>query len=216
MLKLFVFISFIIIFCACGVDTSSSSQPSVSDTQNDDTNYILDPINPNPIVDDGIDSNSSDGGDTIIPPNDDQGISIFDTTSAIYDKYACLSGDINEGYTNNKISDTSVDDRSEADVEDGVEINSKIPSINANAVETKVSLFYYDLFISRDMATVHIYEDDYRLSVDKAWGYNEKKILYVMTPIRPGREFLSCYRYDLTSITNGTYLKTKVYRYIEQ
>ena len=230
MLKFLASVFILFSFVSCGVDTSSSTQTAkVEDTTGTDTG--TDTLTPPPLVELNpiVDANSTIPDDGTIDPNDgttdpgdgttvgdggEQANSIFNVENAIYDQYACFTGDINDGYTNNKISDTNVDDRGESDIEDGVEVNSKIPSINADEEGTRVSLFYYDLLVSRDMALVHIYEDDYRISIDKGWAYNEKKIVYVMTPVRPGSEFRSCYRYDLTSITSGSYIKTKVYRYI--
>ncbi len=211
MLRLVVIGCSVVFLSACGVDTSSSAQQDTVVAKG--TNQPpLGLIDPNPVQD----SNSStsgggSGGGTSGGDGGDQSNSIFDVTGAVYDKYACIKGDVNDGYTNNSIADTSIDDRGVEDVEDGLLINSKYPLNQSDAATTKVTLFYYDLTVARDMSMVNIYEDFYKLSIDRGWGYNGKNTMYVMTP-KGQNGLFSCYRYNVNDIVDGTYIKTKVYR----
>lgn len=211
MVRLAMIGTVIIFLSACGVDTSSSAHQD-STVQTGTNQPPLGLIDPNPVSDansstpGGGSGGGSSGGD-----GGDQGNSIFDVTGAVYDKYACLKGDVNDGYTNNTIADTSIDDRGVEDVEDGLLINSKYPLYQSDAESTKVTLFYYDLTVARDMSMVNIYEDFYKLSVDRGWGYNGKSTMYVMTP-KDQNGLYSCYRYNVDDIVNGAYIKTKVYR----
>jgi len=211
MLRLTVIGCMMIFLSACGVDTSSSAYQSVA-VSNTNNQVPLGLIDPNPVQDaNSSTSGGGSGGGTSGGDGGDQSNSIFDVTGAVYDKYACIKGDVNDGYTNNSIADTSIDDRGVEDVEDGLLINSKYPLNQSDAATTKVTLFYYDLIASRDMSMVNIYEDFYKLSIDRGWGYNEKNTMYVMTP-KDQNGLFSCYRYNVDAIIDGTYIKTKVYR----
>lgn len=225
MLNFLVSLVLVIIFLnSCGVSTSSSPSEQgntdiPTDSNTDTTGGGLDLIDPNPVYSDttgggdntgGGDTgggDNTDGGD----PAADQSNSVFDVSGAVLDPLACIIGDPNKGYTNNSISDTSSDDRSEDDLEYGVLINSKLPLDRASPSSMIVTLFYHNLTSQRDMEWKNIYEDDYRLSVDTAWGSNDETIMYVMTP-KNSDGYYGCYRYDFSSLSNGTYTKTKVYR----
>jgi len=227
--KFIVLVCLIITISGCGVETSSGPDSNVeaptnpTDDGSNSGDSGLDLIDLNPIVDDvnnpdDTNTTNPDDGNTTNPddgsttnPVADQANSIFDVAGAVEDKFACMIGDPNAGYTNNSLSDTSSDDRSEDDLEDGVLINSKYPLNRTDPGSTLVTVFYYDLKPQRDMVFKNIYEDHYRLSVDTAWGRNNEKVMYVMTPQNTNGYF-GCYRYNFSSLTDGTFVSTKVYR----
>lgn len=225
MYKLLISISIILLFNACGVDTSSSSSKTSSANDNntstdDDWDWYGDGyiIDPNPIdgtlSDDNStsDDNTSDDDTSDGSSDDDlsQEDSYFDISGAEYDEFACIIGDPNNGYTDKKITDDSIDDRSTMDLEYGVSVNSMYPISNVGGNE--VSIYYYSLKPSLVGTIVNIYHDSlYRLSIDKAWASNDETKIYVMTPADLGG-YPSCYRYDLSTIDENTYQRTKVYR----
>lgn len=212
MLK-FVFACFIFLFLtACGVETSSSNldikrSSSNSDTGNTDSdNTDSDNTDSDNTDSDNTDSDNTDTGDT-----DKVTDSIFDTGGAIEDKFACMLGDPNDGYTRNSISDTSPDPVGAFDEEYGVGVNSRFPN-HVDITRTNVTVFYYDLKPTRSMDVVGIYEDDFRISIDTGWANNDETTLYAMTP-KDANNLYGCYRYDLSSIDiNSTVTGTKVYR----
>jgi hypothetical protein len=203
----------------CGVDTSSSpSEQTATDTStnpNTSNGGTVGLIDPNPVsggtTGDSGGTDGGDGGSTPIDTTGDQANSVFDVSGAVLDQYACLIGEAGSGYTDNSISDTSADDRSENDIEYGVEINSKLPLDRANPTSMIVTVFYYSLKTQLLEVWKSIYEDNYRLSVDTAWGSNDETTMYVMTP-RNSEGYFGCYRYEFSSLSKGTYTKTKVYR----
>ena len=226
MLKLLVYLSLIVLFSACGVATSSSSSSETSSTppvvtdpveepKNDNNDYRVDVVDPNPIVD-PIDDNVSDNDGTDDPgtdptPNEDQNDSIFDTSGAIKDQVACSFGDINNGYTNNVLKDNSDDYLGAFDLEDGLGIISRFPYTNDSA-KSEVALFYYDLKPIRTNNVITVSGDKHTLSIDTAWAENDEKVIYVRTP-KNSDELFGCFRYDLSSINvNGDVAITKVYR----
>ena len=168
-------------------------------------------IDPNEI-DDNITTPPDDN--TTVPADDipnDGSISDYDTQGAIEDKFACIIGDINNGYTNNTVSDTSIDNRGAMDEEDGVGINSGLP-YNDDISKTKVIAFYYDLKPSRTMDVVSVYGSNYRVDVDTGWANNDETVIYVQTP-KDENDLYGCYRYELSSIdTNSALTSVKVYR----
>jgi hypothetical protein len=218
-LIVFVFVAFVLV--GCGVDTSSNPQGAGTipvDVGNEQPDVGVDYIYRNPVViDQSTDGNTTNPDNNTTPgvdpdaPVADQNNSIFDVSGAVEDKFACMIGNPNAGYTNNSISDTSSDDRSGEDLEDGVLINSKFPLDRTDPSATLVSVFYYDLKPQRDAVFKNIYENRYRLSVDTAWGRNNETVMYVMTPQNIDGYF-GCYRYDFSSLTDGTFSSTKVYR----
>lgn len=225
MYKLLLSVFFVLLFSGCGVQTSSSSNTAQSyeDNSSVDSDWYGDGyiIDPNPIGDGSSDDNTSDGGDNNTSDNntsdDDiydgvlsQEDSYFDISNAEYDQFACKYGDINDGYTDQIITDDSIDDRSTINLEYGVSINSLYPISYAGGNE--VSLFYYSLKPNLKGIMVNIYHDSlYRLSIDKAWADNDQKKVYIMTPANSDG-YPSCYRYDLSTIDDNTYQRTKVYR----
>jgi hypothetical protein len=214
--NLLISLLIIVFLNSCGVDTSSSpvektSSDTSKDSNTDNSSGIgLDLIDPNPVTSDG-NTDNTDNTDNTGTTVADQSNSVFDVNGAVLDTYACLIGDSNKGYTNNIISDTSSDDRSEDDLEYGVLINSKLPLDRASPNSMIVTLFYHDLKPQLQEEWKNIIETDYRLSVDTAWGSNDETTMYVMTP-KNSDGYFGCYRYDFSSLSNGTYTKTKVYR----
>lgn len=213
MLKNVLILFAVLLFSACGVETSSSDLVKTtvnSDTDSNDSSNSDDSTDTNGSTDsnDSTDTNTStdpaDGNVTIK--------SIFDTTDAVEDKFACILGDSNDGYTNNALSDDSFDHVDTWDEEDGVGVSSRFPNSSVPIEETLVTVFYYDLKPARWLANVNIYEDDFRVSVDRAWANNDETIMYARTP-KDKNDLFGCYRYDLSSIDiNSTVISTKVYR----
>ena len=235
MLKLLSLSFLIVFFTSCGVDTASSvpketdeetvTEPIIVDSILIDTidglsdldlinkNLIgdgsmdFDLIDPNGI-DDNTTSNDNDNDNDI--PNDG-GVSDYDTEGAIEDPFACIIGDSNDGYTNNIVSDTSIDNRGEMDEEDGVGINSSL-LYNDDITKTKVITFYYDLKPIRTMDVISTYGSNYRLDIDTAWANNDETIIYVQMP-KNENDLYECYRYELNSIdVNSALTSVKVYR----
>lgn len=223
MLKFLVSFFILLSFVSCGVDTSSSSQTANVEESTETDDLTLPPlVELNPIADvnetvpdDGtIDTGdgTTDPGDVVNPGDGgNQADSVFSVENAIYDKFACFLGDVNDGYTNNIIKDGSYDYLGEIDEEDGLGITSRY-AFNSDESKTEVALFYYDLLVARAMNVTSISEDTYTLSVDTAWASNERKILYVRTPVdRDG--LFGCYRYDLSDIDIDKNVQAiKVYR----
>lgn len=186
----------------------------------------LDLINKNPIGNDFdnpdlLDPNEIDDNITTPPddnttvPNDDVpndgSVSDFDTQGAIEDPFACMIGDSNAGYTNNSVSDTSIDNRGVMDEEDGIGINSGVP-YNDDISQTKVIVFYYDLKPARTMDVISTYGLNYRFDVDTGWASNDETLIYVQTP-KDQNDLYGCYRYELSSIdVNSALTSVKVYR----
>lgn len=217
-------------------DKEVSSEPIVVDTIIVNTQVGLDDLDliyKNPIDNDSnnidildpniIEDNSTipDNGipDNGIPDNgipdvpNDGSISFYDTEDAIEDPFACLVGQAADGFTNNSISDTSTDNRGFMDEEDGVGISSSLP-YEVDDIETKVTLFYYDLKPARTMDVISAYSADtkYRIDVDTGWADNDEKVIYVKTP-KDENNLYGCYRYDLSAIDiNSTLTSVKVYR----
>ena len=236
MLKLFIISLFVVFFNACGVDTDSSKTSVETEEEINTDTEIIDNIIINPIsgftdldlfnqnqIDTGssdlvlLDSNIIvDNGNTTDPDDNTTAVSdgsesIFDKQNAVEDKFACMLGDSNDGYTNNLISDTSIDNRGVMDEEDGIGINSLLP-YNDDQSKTKITVFYYDLKPSRDMQVISSYETGYRIDIDTGWAYNDEKNVYVQTP-KDENDLYGCYRYELSSIDEeNTLTAVKVYR----
>ena len=225
MFKLSVFLLVIIFFNACGVDTASSEtvipveepiieEPVIDKTPSDFALIDLNPVND--VNDTVLDNNITDPDDNITNPDDNITIpsdinSSFDTVNAVEDRLACIIGDINDGYTNNTITDNSNDYTGASDEEDGVGLTSQY-SYNADITKTEVTLFYYDLKPARSMDVASIFEGSYIVSIDKAWANNDETVIYVKTP-KDYNDLYGCYRYELSSIDNKSqYEITKVYR----
>ena len=210
-MKLLISLIFISIFLSsCGVDTSSSDSTSTSESTDasngtvDDQINPINPIDPNPVVVGSTDP--TDPTDPTVQAN-----SIFDIAGAIEDKFACIMGDYNDGYTNNIIKDTSDDYLGAIDIEDGVGISSRYP-YNTDKSKTEVALFYYDLKPRRSMDVKSFLEDNFTISIDTAWADNDETVIYVRTPENSDGLF-SCYRYDAKIIdVDGEVTITKVYR----
>ena len=182
--------------------------PDLLDPNKIDDQGLLDP--------NGIDDNVTTPPDdnTTVPDDDvpnDGSISDYDTEGAIEDPFACIIGDSNNGYTNNTVSDTSIDNRGIMDEEDGVGINSAMP-YNDDISKTKVIVFYYDLKPARTMEVISTYGINYRVDVDTGWASNDETVLYVQTP-KDQNDLYGCYRYELNSIdVNSALASVKVYR----
>ena len=232
MYKSFIFILIVIFVNACGVDTASSQteipevippsydisnndlinlNPISTDTDLPDDGNITDPDDGNITDPDDGNITDPDDGNTTLP--NDGSISEFDIDGAIEDKYACIVGDYNNGYTNNIITDSSYDYVGKSDEEDGVTINSGIRYYDDPLLST-VALFYYDLKPARAMDMVSVFEDGYTMYVDQAWAINDETTMYVRTP-KNENDLYGCYRYDLSEIDTGVLpTRTKVYRII--
>ena len=229
MFKLLIFLFMIVFFNACGIDTASSEtvipveepiieEPVIDLTPSDFALIDLNPVNDvNGTIppDDNGTIPPDDNG--TIPPDDNSTIipddinSSFDTVDAVEDRFACIVGDINNGYTNNTIIDSSNDYTGISDEEDGVGLTSQY-SYNADLTRTEVTVFYTDLKPARSMDVVSIFEKDYIVSIDIAWANNDETVIYVKTP-KDYNDLYGCYRYELSSINNnGQYDITKVYR----
>ena len=169
-----------------------------------------DPIDPDPIDPDQDDNETEEPDTGVIVPNDGS-VSDFDTEGAIEDKFACIVGDSNEGYTNNTVTDSSIDNRGAMDEEDGVGINSLL-AYNNDVDETKIMVYYYDLKPARTMDVTSVYETSYRFDIDTGWADNDETFVYVQLP-RDENGLYRCYRYELSSINvNNTLDSVKVYR----
>ena len=225
MFKLFIFIFITIFVSACGVDTASSQtevpvvvieDPTVEDEIS--SGYDLIDLNPiSSVIDTPDDGNKTDPDDDnstdTVDNNSSDVVSEFDMSGAIEDKFACILGENNDGYTNNAISDSSYDYAGESDEEDGVTINSGI-SYNDDPALSTVTLFYYDLKPVRAMDMVSVFEDGYTMYIDQAWALNDETVVYVRTPKNEDGLY-GCYRYDTSGIDTGIVLaRTKVYRVI--
>ncbi len=217
MLKLLVSFFVIVFLCSCGVDTSSNSVASATPIDNGTVvNPGLDLIDPNPIY--SGDTNSTTPGGTTPggttpggTTTTDQNSSIFDITGAIEDKFACMIGDVNDGYTNHSLTDDSIDFLGEFDIEYGIGVNSRL-AYNNDIIKTEVTVFYYDLKPTRSNKVVSTYEDQYRVDIDTGWVLNDERYVYVRTP-KDQNGLFSCYRYDASSLDlNSTLARTKVYR----
>jgi len=235
MLRICSSIFLAVMLSSCGIDTSSSPLDSAltdsntttdgvglidlnptTDIVDDSTMSGVDLIDPNPVVS-GVDLNISTDNTTTTDSNTsdvtvaDQADSVFDVNGAIEDEFACLVGDINDGYTNRTIVDDSFDYLGTFDEEHGIGVNSRM-TYNDDIDKTKITVFYYDLKPARAMDLVSVYETQYRLDIDRAWAYNEEKVVYVKTPI-DANGLYGCYRYDLSSLdVDSTLTGTKVYR----
>jgi len=203
-MKVFVLFLSIFLLLGCGVDTSSSSaslQNSTGSTTTDGT--TTDANNGTTDTNDSTTGTNDNGGTTVIvDESTDAGYSKVDAEK---DVNACLIND-----TFQIISDSSFDPNAIADAANGLELASQYPySIDLEA--TKVVLFYPSIGTALFNKTVHIYEENYRLSFDKAWSTSKLPIVYIRTP-KDVNGVYSCYRYDLASINGNSITKTKVYR----
>jgi len=200
-MKVLVLVFVTVFFLGCGINTNSSVGYSSSESDlgiDDDTNTSTDTDN-NTTTDDTTDG---DGGTVIVDDSSDSG---FSQTDAQEDPNACIIND-----TFKVIEDSSFDPNAVADYENGLELASQYdysPDLEA----TKVALFYPDLGTLLLDQTIHVYEDYYRLSFDKAWSSSNLPRVYIRTPKDIFGAY-SCYRYELDSVSDDSITKTKVYR----
>jgi len=200
-MKVFVLFLSAYLLLGCGVDTSSSSsslQQSDGSTNTDGTT-----TDTGTTTDENDTTGTNDGGTTVIV--DESTSAGFSQADAELDVNACI---INGTFQ--AISDSSFDPNSIADSANGLEIASQYP-YSTDLEATKVALFYPTLKSLPLDQVIHIYEDNYRLSFDKAWSSNDIPKVYIRTP-KDSNGAYSCYRYDLDSINGDTITKTKVYR----
>ena len=194
MLRLVAFLIVSILFSACGVESSSTANNAIANIGNgdSDTNGTDDPTDPV----DPTDPNASTE-------------TLFDTDGAIEDKFACITGDVNNGYTDKTISDTSNDYYASTDEEYGIGIISNYP-YSSDAV----FVFYNTLKPSRtnQWKNVSSSGDKYTLSVDTGWADNDVTKIYVRTP-KDSNDLYGCYRYELELISEGNVTVTIVFRY---
>jgi hypothetical protein len=213
-----------VFFSACGVDTSSSpSDTAVNEEVVDtgDTNSLvsLDLIDSNLVIENEIPSenNSTDTNNTDNTNTDDNKTDVqlanstFDTVGAIEDRFACILGDSNDGYTDKIIKDDSFDPTATIDQEYGIGINSRF-DYNDDPTKSQAAVYYTSLKTAKTNKYVSIYETDYRLDIDTGWANNDEKVIYVRTP-KNKNDLYGCYRYDLSNITvAGAVRGIKVYR----
>ena len=198
-----VFVLFLLSFflLACGVETNSSS---LHNSETGDTNSSTDTgdNDENGGDNDNNDGSTGSGGTTVVVDGSSNG---FDKVDAINDANACI---INGTFQ--VINDSSYDPNAVADSLNGLELASQYP-FSSDLEATKVALFYPSLSLPLLNEVVHVYEDNYRLSFDKAWSSATLPSVYIRTP-KSSTGFYSCYRYDLDSLSGSTIVKTKVYR----
>lgn len=190
-MKLLVLVFITVLFLGCGVNTDSSLGGSTTSNTDDNTS---DPIN-------GDDDDNNSGGVVVVDPSD----SGFDKTDAEEDPNACIIND-----TFQAIDDSSFDPNAAADAQNGLTVTSQyLYSVDLEA--TKVALFYPELTNTKQDSNLHIYEDHYQFSFDKAWLTNANARVYIRTP-KDIYGVYSCYRYELDSLSGDSITKTKVYR----
>jgi hypothetical protein len=197
-------------FHACGVDSSSSS--TIVPQSSEGTNSATTTVDINTSDTNTSDTNTSDTNTTTDTNSttttiviDDSTVSGFSKTDAEEDTNACsISGSYHF------IEDSSFDPNAVADAINGVDITSQY-SYSANLEATKVVLYYPSLSVTLLDEKIHVYEDNYMFSFDKAWSSNALSKVYVRTP-KDIYGAYSCYRYDLSSVSGTTIQKTKVYR----
>ena len=191
-MKFLVVVLITVFFLGCGVETDSSFGDSTTTSE--------------PGTGDGnsTDDNTTDGSGTGVVV-DDPSSSGFDQNDAELDSSACI---INATYE--AIDDSSFDPLANADVDNGLEIASQY-NYSTDLEATKVALFYPELTVVKLDINMHIYEESYRFSFDKAWPSNDLASIYIRTPQNIYGTY-SCYRYDLDSLSGDTITKTKVYR----
>lgn len=208
-MKVLVLIFVTVLFFGCGVETNSSGNITDSDSSiTDDGTGTDDGTDTGTDTEDTDDSNTTDStdgtGDTTVVIDDatDAG---FNKTDAELDSNACTINTIYQA-----ILDSSFDPNAAADAANGLTLMSQYPySVDLEA--TNVALFYPDLIISKQDSNLHIYEDSYQFSFDKAWETNANARVYIRTP-KDIYGAYSCYRYELDSVSGGSITKTKVYR----
>jgi len=184
-------------FHACGVDSSSSS--AVISQSSDGTDSATTTVDVNTSDTNTTDSNTSTT--TVV----DSTVSGFSKTDAEEDANACLISDIYHF-----IEDSSFDPNAVADATNGVDITSQY-AYSADLEATKVVLYYPSLSTVLLSEVIHVYEENYMFSFDKAWSANTLSNVYVRTPKDIFGAY-GCYRYDLSSVSGTTIQKTKVYR----
>ena len=195
-MKVLVFVLMTLLFVGCGVESDSSDGTLTSSsgtgggTDTNDTNGT-----------DNNDTNSS-GGTVVVSDPSSSG---FDKTDAEEDSNACI---INAVFQT--LDDSSFDPLAAADSVNGVEIASQY-AYSTDLDATKVVLFYPNLSAALLDQQLHIYEDNYRFSYDKAWSSNNIATVYIRTP-KDSNGAYSCYRYELDSLSGSSITKTKVYR----
>jgi hypothetical protein len=188
----------------CGIDTSSSSEVVVQNSTIIDTTVDTNnSIDTNSTDTNSTDTNTSSTTTTVVV--DDSTTSGYSKTDAEEDVNACLFND-----TFQILSDSSFDPNAVADTTNGVDITSQYP-YSSDLTATTVVLYYPSLSVGLQNETIHIYEDNYVFSFDKAWSSNELSSVYIRTP-KDIYGAYSCYRYDLSSVSGTSISKTKVYR----
>ncbi len=189
---LFAFVTFFMFGCQVATDSSDSESTDIS---SGDTNISTGT--------DINDTNSTNGSGTVVVGG--SSTSGFSKIGAEQDSNACI---INTTFK--VIDDSSFDPLSAADVDNGLEIASQYDySVDLEA--TKVVLFYPSITTALLDKKVHIYEEYYRLSFDRAWASSSIANVYVRTP-KDINGIYGCYRYELGSLSGDSITKTKVYR----
>jgi hypothetical protein len=192
-MKVLAFVLIAFLFIGCGVE-SDSSDGSYSSSSGTGTDGGTD--------DNGTDGDNDTGGTVDVSDPSNSG---FDQNGAEEDSNACIINSVFQ-----TLDDSSFDPLAAADSENGVEIASQY-AYSTDLEATKVVLFYPDLSAALLDQQLHVYEDNYRFSYDKAWSSDNIATVYIRTP-KDSNGAYSCYRYELDSLSGGSITKTKVYR----
>lgn len=196
-MRSFLILALVLFLSACGVDSSSSKahQSSANNPGNgSDGNGSM-----------GSDGNNSGGGSGTVPVEDTSTDAGFSKKDAVFDTNACIANS-----TFKIIRDSSFDPNAVADKNNGIEIASQY-NYSSDLKATEVVLYYPTLSGVLQNVLVHIYEENYRVSFDKAWASSSPATVYVRLP-KDTKGNYSCYRYELASLSGGSLKKTKVYR----
>lgn len=193
-------LSIILMFGACGVETSSSSKvvsAKTTDSVSDSNSSTVSDSNSSTVSDNN--QTSSGNGDSVASSSN------FDMKDATFDAQACS---IDNGYR--VISDSSFDPNATPDDSNGIEIESRY-AYNSDVEATKIYIFYPDLTQEIKSHNVNVYSENYRFGFNEAWLANSNNIVYVRLA-KNGVGHYACYRYELNSLTGTSVQSTKVYR----
>ena len=191
-MKVLVFVVMSLFFIGC---VSSDSSDTKATSTSDGTGGTGTDTN---------DTNSSDDGSNIVVV-DDSSTAGFSKTDAEEDPNACI---INSTFQ--VMDDSSFDPLSNSDNENGVVISSQY-DYSTDLEATKIVLFYPDLDSTLVNSMVHVYEDEYTLSFDRAWVSNSIPMVYIRTP-KDSSGAHSCFRYELDTLNDNSMTRQKVYR----
>ena len=209
-----------VFFCACGVDTSSSSRETDLEVLSDSDLVVSNPIDPNPIdlggSTDPDTPNTPDTPDTpviIVNPS----LSDFDTVGAIEDANACNVA------TYRFVSDASYGGQEDGEngasssIADGQGLVIRSEYLSQDYLSTWVILYHKSFPTPSDLNLQGVANytmiDVFSLSYDLAWADESiagvDNIVYVKSD---KSEKPSCYRLTLNTIVGDEIDVQKVYR----